>query len=70
MKFYVEAYRPPFPEKGAHYRVHREKGFNRDLLSPNMTAVLEVSDVKNREEAIASVIECVAKINTKVKRVY
>jgi hypothetical protein len=67
---YVETYRPCFPYKGVCVRVHKEKGFNRDALSPDMTSVWEVQGVKTKEDAIACVIEKAAGCRTTVRRLF
>jgi hypothetical protein len=70
MKLYIETYRPPFPEKGVRFRVHKEKGFSRDVLSPNMTAVVEVDNVTTKDEAIAVAIERLAGHNTTARVIF
>lgn len=60
MTYYVETARPCYPQGGLIYFVHKEKGFSRDCLSPDMTAVFKVEMVKTKAEAIAAVIEYAA----------
>ena len=73
--FYVETYRPAYPARGVKVRVHREKDYSIDCLSPGMTSVFRVEMVNTKEDAIACVAEhaaghgvCVRCVHGGVKR--
>ena len=68
-KFYVETYRPPYPQGGIGYTVHAEKDYFRDILSCNMTAVFEVDCCRTKQEAIALVLEFAAGFPVSVRRI-
>lgn len=69
-EFYVETYRPAYPEHGIHVRVHTSRDYGTDHLSPGMTSVWHVSHVRTKEEAIAAVIERAAGKNVTVSQVF
>lgn len=68
--YYVATYRPPYPEKGVKVTVYKEKDYSVDVLPPGMTSVWRVQHVKNRESAIACVIERAAGKGTAVAQVF
>ena len=72
MTFFVETFRPfdNVGNKSIHVRVHKEKEFCRDVLSPSMTAVFKVEHVKRKEEAIACCIEKLAGKGVCVSQVF
>lgn len=55
--YFVETYRPPFPQTGARVRAHRDRDYSTDALHPCMTSVWHVTHVRTKDEAIAVVIE-------------
>ncbi len=70
-KLYVEVCRPCFsPKRPIEYRVHKEKGFSRDVLSPDMTCVFEVDNVKTKEDAIGCILEYAANMGTTVRCIF
>ena len=69
MLYYVETYRPPFPERGVRYRVHSQRAYSRDTLSPDMTAVFEVDNARTKAQAVALVIEKAAGHDVTVRRI-
>lgn len=68
--FYVETFRPAYPQTGLQYRVHSGQQFSRDALNPCMTAVFEVDCVRSKPEALAAVIEHAAGHGVKVCRIF
>lgn len=58
--FYVEVYRPAYPDKGIYYRVHSAKQYCKDILSPCLTALWRVGSVKTKQEALAVLLEYAA----------
>ena len=56
MMYYVETFRPAYPQKKARVRVHSEREYQRDALSPSLTALFEVS-ATSKSEALALVTE-------------
>ena len=68
--YYVETYRPAYPQRGVRVRVHKARDFGVDLLQPGMTTVYLVECVTTKEEAIACVLERAAGHNTCVRLVH
>jgi hypothetical protein len=68
--YYVETYRPAYPERGVHVRAIRGRDFAEDCLSPTMTTVHAVHNVTTKEEAIACVIEHAAGLGTDCRLTY
>lgn len=58
--YYVEVYRPCYPERGVKVRIHKESDFYQDMLHPTMTACFHVVNVDSESEAIAAVLEYAA----------
>lgn len=58
--FYVEVFRPAYPQRGICHRVMRAKDFSRDCLNPGMTALFRVDCVTTKQEAISCVLEYAA----------
>jgi hypothetical protein len=69
-EFYVETYRPAYPDGGIHVRVHTGRDYGTDYLSPGMTSVWHVRHVRTKEAAIAAVIERAAGKNVTVSQVF
>ena len=70
MKYFVEAYRPPYPSKARlAYQVHTEKEFCWDILSPDLTALFCVRNVTTKAQALAALIEYAAGLGTSVYQV-
>lgn len=68
--YYVETYRPAYPQRGVRVKVHKARNFGVDQLSPDMTTVYLVEYVTTKEEAIACVLERAAGHNTCVRLVH
>jgi len=66
--YYVETYRPN--PGSLSVRAYRERDYCRDVLSPSMTSVWRVDTVRNKEQAIAAVIEKAAGKGVAVSRVF
>ena len=69
-EFFVETYRPAYPQKGIKVRAHSGRDYGTDVLSPSMTSVWHVTHVETKEAAIAAVIERAAGLNVTVSRVF
>lgn len=74
LTYLVETVRPPLPNHGSMFRVHRWvvdpdlNDFDVDCLSPNMTSVWKVEEVHTKKEAVAVLIETLAGKDTRAKR--
>ena len=68
--YFVETYRPAYPEAGVHFRTTRAEKWSLDTVHPCMTAVFQVDLVKSKDEAIACVIEKLAGFNPAVTLVH
>lgn len=69
-EYYVETYRPPYPERGIKVRVHAARDYSVDTLSPDMTSVWHVTHVATKQDAVAAVIERAAGRNVTVSQVF
>lgn len=67
--YYVEVYRPAYPNRGVKIAVHKEKDYSPDVLNPTCRAVFRVRYVRNRQEAIAVALEKLAGYGTDVNLV-
>lgn len=68
--FYVETYRPPFPDTGVKVTVHRDRNYSADVLNPGMTSVFEVRGVRTKLEALAVMVEHAAGKPVMVRKVF
>ncbi len=75
--FFIEVFYSPVPKKAgekvdhrlqACYNVHKDH-YNRDALSPQLVALLQVEMVRTKQEAIAVALMKVAGKNTTVTRI-
>jgi hypothetical protein len=68
--YFVETFRPAYPEKGVRVRVHADRDYATDVLHPGMTSVIEVSHVATKDEAIAVALEHAAGIGVAAHRIF
>jgi hypothetical protein len=56
-EYYIEIFRPAYPEKGIYTRVHDAKTFTMDQLNPGATTLIHVSHVGTKDAAVALALE-------------
>lgn len=62
--YYVEVYRPAYPQIGVKIAVHRREQFSLDALNPGMRACFRVENATSKQEAIAIALERAAGFET------